>query len=311
MDAVVKPLAAHYYGFNFIDSKVSQVRYQNADRFFAGAEPRAHVEALIKIEGQEWTTEDWTRLPERKFCRTKPEERIQELVIIFSNSEWQNRDHELVPGTPVPTLWYNDVPCTCEELAQVQNWTGQVEFSFTTSASSGDESVSINHSATVNLLMVPDYQNSSSVAWQDASLGGTGEVNDTHIDGPTFSEDVVGSGDQYPGGPGQDNPGANFGLALDTCTFQFYLKTGMPAVHTIHWSTGDETFDESSWTGLMDINDIPVGELTGSRTVPAVYYPRGEDSWYVPGSPFDGELEWLVGHSFGQATVSWSFAPAD
>lgn len=45
------------------------------------------MEALIKIEGQPWTTEDWTRLPDREFCRSKPAERIEELVIIFSNSD--------------------------------------------------------------------------------------------------------------------------------------------------------------------------------------------------------------------------------
>ena len=33
--------------------------------------------------------------------------------------------------------------------------------------------------------------------------------------------------------------------------------------------------------GIMDINDIPVGQLTGSRTVPAVWDPIDEPSWFA------------------------------
>jgi hypothetical protein len=61
----------------------------------------------------------------------------------------------------------------------------------------------------------------------------------------------------------------------------------------------------------MDINDIPVTQLTGPRTVPAVYYPINGPSWFVPRGVMDGELEMMVGDSFGEAKVSWSFAPAD
>ncbi len=307
MEADVPHLAARYYDFSFSDPQVSKVRYENADRFFTGAEPRAHVEALIKIEGQEWTTEDWTSLPEREFCRTKPDERIEELVIIFSNSEWENRNHVLDPGTPSPTLWFNDTPCSCEGLSAVQNWTGQVNFSFTTAGSSGGESISYNHSATVNLVMGPSYQNSDYIMWQDVSLGGTGEVNDVHTDSPDFIETLVGSGALYPGGPTQDDPSASLGVWLPTCTFEFHLQTGMPAQHSVY----GETYTVSTGVGFMDINDIPANQLTGSRTVTAVYYPIDEPSWFVPGGVMDWDLEQILGDNFGAATVSWSFEPAD
>lgn len=305
--ATVDHLAARYYRFVFSDSQVSKVRYENGDRFFSGAEPRAKVEALIKIEGQGWTTEDWTRLPERKFCRTKPGERIEELILVFSNSAWLNRTHVLNPGTPGPTLWSNDEPCSCEELGSVKNWTGQVNFSFTTSASSGGESMSYNHSATVDLKMAPDYQNSAYVRWQDVSLGGSGQVNDTHTRSPDYLSTLVGSAALYPGGPTQDDPSASLGVSLSTCTFEFHLQTGMPAEHTVY----DETFTVSTGVGFMDINDIPASQLTGSRKVPAVYYPIDEPSWFVPGGVMDGDLEMMVGNNFGEATVSWSFEPVD
>lgn len=302
-------LAATYYRFVFSDSRVTRVRYGNAGRFVSGDEPRAKVEALIKIEGQGWTMEDWTRLPERRFCRTKPGERIEELLIIFSNSEWQNRLHRLEPGTPEPTLWFDGQPCSCEEIASVQNWTGQVNFSFTTAASSGGESISYDHSATVNLQMAPNYQSSSYVGWKSVSLGGTGDVYDVHTDPPHPVETLAGSGALYPGGSEQDSPKAMMGVSLPTCTFEFYLMTGMPAQHTIY----GETSTVSTGVGIMDINDIPATQLTGSRTVPAFDDPTYSDepSWFTPGGVMDPFLWWMVGNDFGVATVSWSFAPAD
>lgn len=310
LEANLGHLTALYYEFTFSDPKVSKVRFRNSDRFSSGAEPRARVQALIKIEGQGWKYEDWTNLPERKFCRTKPEERLEELIIIFSNSEWQDRTDVLDPGSPGPALVYNDQPCTCEAFASVQKWTGQVQFTFTTSATDADESMTYNHAATVNLQMVPNYNTGSNIGWQDGSLSGTGEVNDIHTD-TTYSEDLIGAGALDPGGPTQDSPSASLGLSLTDCTFQFHLQTSLPAVHTIHYTTGDERLHLSTWLGLMDINDIPADQLTGSRTVPAIWYPNNEPSWYVPGSVFDSDLELMIGNNFGEATVSWSFAPAD
>lgn len=202
-------------------------------------------------------------------------------------------------------------PPSCNGLGSVQNWTGQVTFSFSISASSEEDSMSFQHSATVDLQMAPDYQTSSYVAWQDSSLGGTGDVNDVYTDAPSRVETLVGSGALYPGGPTQDDPGASLGLWLPTCTFEFYLHTAMPALYTVHTSTGDETYSVGTGVGLMDINDILITQLSGSRTVPAVYFPIDEPSWFVPGSVFDSDLELMVGNNFGEATVSWSFAPAD
>ena len=147
-------------------------------------------------------------------------------------------------------------------------------------------------------------------AWQDSSLSGTGEVNDTHTE-TTYYETLIGSGALYPGGPTQDDPSASLGLSLTDCTFQFHLQTTMPAQHTIYYTTDTETFNVSTGVGYMDINDISANQLTGSRTVPAIWYPFDEPSWYVPGSVFDSDLELMIGNNFGEATVSWSFAPAD
>lgn len=44
----------------------------------------AHVEALIKIEGQEWLAEDWTNRSQVTYCRDVKAERIERLVLIIS-----------------------------------------------------------------------------------------------------------------------------------------------------------------------------------------------------------------------------------
>ena len=183
-------------------------------------------------------------------------------------------------------------------------------FSFATSATVGDETMTYLHSATVNLQMVPDYQNSSFVAWKSASLVGTGEVNDVHTE-PDRVTTVAGSGALYPGGSGQDDPKAMFGLSLYTCKLEFYLLTGMAAEESIVTPYDEERYPVSTGVGIMDINDIPVAQLTGSRTVPALDHPTGQPSWFLPSGRMDPQLWWMIGNDFGEATVSWSFVPAD
>jgi hypothetical protein len=42
--------------------------------------------ALVKINGQ-WKEENWTDLEEKRFCLDKPEEKVQAIVLIYSNSD--------------------------------------------------------------------------------------------------------------------------------------------------------------------------------------------------------------------------------
>jgi hypothetical protein len=59
---------------------------------------------LVKIEGKEWEkAEDWTEKEAKYFCRSLPEDRIEELVIVISNHEWQNRNAKL-------PKWWEDGP---------------------------------------------------------------------------------------------------------------------------------------------------------------------------------------------------------
>ena len=48
--------------------------------------PGASVQALVKLRDGTWKTEDWTDEQKVEFCRTKDEEDVTDLVLIFANS---------------------------------------------------------------------------------------------------------------------------------------------------------------------------------------------------------------------------------
>jgi len=50
-------------------------------------QPRLHVDALMKINGEWKPEEDWTAENFKSFCRDSKEERLEELVVIYSNSD--------------------------------------------------------------------------------------------------------------------------------------------------------------------------------------------------------------------------------
>lgn len=71
----------------------------------------ARVQALIKLKGQEWQVADWTNLPYVTFCRDMLAERIDELVLIISNSEFKDRERKLKPPDMAPVLWASNMGC--------------------------------------------------------------------------------------------------------------------------------------------------------------------------------------------------------
>lgn len=114
-------LAAEYYYFTIDDPAASTLRFRNG--FDDGAWPTARVTGWVRLEGKEaWEQpEDWTRLPEKLYCRDLQRERVAEIVVIVSNSEWQNRSHRLEPARP-PQLSVSNVGCA--------GWSGSVRYSY-------------------------------------------------------------------------------------------------------------------------------------------------------------------------------------
>lgn len=71
----------------------------------------AAIRAILKIDGSWQEPEDWTNEPYKTFCRDVPDENVEEMVIIISNSEWEDKLDKLQPEDLPPTLLYSNIPC--------------------------------------------------------------------------------------------------------------------------------------------------------------------------------------------------------
>lgn len=106
-------LSMRYYRFAFPDPHVRSVGFYNPMAGLQAVYPGAAVWALIKIQGRsDWEQpEDWTDFKQMGFCRDLPDENIEELVLIFSNSQWRDKTKLLMPWSP-PTLVASYIGCS-------------------------------------------------------------------------------------------------------------------------------------------------------------------------------------------------------
>jgi hypothetical protein len=139
--ADIKHLAATYFRFRFLDNRARNVIFRNGLKFrlskaaddshfiYDGVDSRgAEIRALVKIEGQDWTEQnfqDWTYETETYFCRDLSAERLEELILIFSNSEWLDRNYTLSPQGLKPALSVSNLGCA--------GWEGEVNYTNTAS----------------------------------------------------------------------------------------------------------------------------------------------------------------------------------
>jgi hypothetical protein len=79
----------------------------------------ASVQAVLKKNGKWQTPEDWTNIPYKAFCRQKPDERIEEIVLIFANSNIEDGKVLQVQGE-APLLIVTDMGCRFDG---VMDWT--------------------------------------------------------------------------------------------------------------------------------------------------------------------------------------------
>jgi hypothetical protein len=109
MRADVEHMAALYHRYSFNDPSIKSVIFTQP--FADGSQPTAKVQAVIEIAGQEPKIEDWTPSERKQFCFDKPEEEIIQLLIVISNSEYQNRGGVLI-SNPQPELRASALGCT-------------------------------------------------------------------------------------------------------------------------------------------------------------------------------------------------------
>lgn len=129
-------LSAKYEHYVFGDAAIRSVRFWNGATFdlqksagplfspvwdpkpaTAAAREGIRVQALIKIKGQDWQAPaDWTDEPAVTYCRDVAAERLEELVLIVSNSQFLDAGKRARPPGQVPRLYVSNMGC--------YKWTG-------------------------------------------------------------------------------------------------------------------------------------------------------------------------------------------
>lgn len=193
-------LSANYYHWVFDDDSVRTVIFNNGYTFdlkeeevdpllgtqfvpYDWADPardKAKVQALVKIGGA-WqpAPEDWTDNGQRHFCRDRLGERVEELVLIFSNAEHRVTppgNGRLMPPDKPPTLWLSNMACL--------RWVGFTDYRATI------DGVTETLHATVTWTPMPlstYYEASGTAEWH---ISGTDSSGCTHTGSGTVPVDT-------------------------------------------------------------------------------------------------------------------------
>ena len=89
----VEHLTAYYLRFRFPNRELKRIALFNP---IAGAgDPDVALWALMKIDGTWRTPQDWTQESHQIFCRDEANQNLEELILVISDSNWQDRDHAL------------------------------------------------------------------------------------------------------------------------------------------------------------------------------------------------------------------------
>ena len=94
-------LSGFYYHFKF-QSSVHTISLDNTFAEYKKINPHISLWAIAKTAGVWAQPEDWTDKPSKDWCRDKPSEDLEELVIVLGNSDWQTKKR-FSPETP-PSL---------------------------------------------------------------------------------------------------------------------------------------------------------------------------------------------------------------
>ena len=133
LKADIPSFATRYHHFSFKDPNVRSVAFLNGLNFKLVEEKvktaegatvagdtayyiedwtltrGAKVQAIVKKGGVWQRPEDWSLFPSKTFCREVKNERIEELVLIFSAGDTSAKPFS--PQGEAPMLWATDVPC--------------------------------------------------------------------------------------------------------------------------------------------------------------------------------------------------------
>lgn len=99
-----------YNGWNYNLRKDSNGGYGFQDLLDDSAKD-IRVQALVKVGGQWKPSQDWSNRPLGFFCLDRQAERIEELVLVVSNSQWEDRTEVFEPYGEAPMVTASNVAC--------------------------------------------------------------------------------------------------------------------------------------------------------------------------------------------------------
>ncbi|MEP7158541.1 MAG: hypothetical protein ABI797_03880 [Chloroflexota bacterium] len=82
-----------------------------------------HINALLKVNGSWQEPQDWTLMPYRNLCTDAPSERVEEIVLIFSNSAFADPTRKLKAQNLPTTLFASNFACA--------RWEGEITSTYT------------------------------------------------------------------------------------------------------------------------------------------------------------------------------------
>ncbi len=230
----LRPLAAYYYHFVFPRDDVSSVAFYNPFRH--SNDPAVKVQALVKMGGAWQEVEDWTStVSSYSYCRDARAGRVEELVIILTNSNWQDPNHVLKAYSPMRLVATN-VGCW--------RWRGTTRSSW-----AHKRSETVNAKAELVLqrhypaaepngnpgVMVFDSVSGTAVAWVTTTPGAT-----CHYSSAEHTQDI------------KWNDGYLSVHTADTGSFRrLYYGSGGITFHSTYDLTCDGPPIQKEWTNAM------------------------------------------------------------
>jgi hypothetical protein len=95
------PMTMEYVSIRFSDPDVTLIKFEPRGDVLHGKYPRFKLQAIQKVDGQWKAVEDWSGKHEVRYCRDKRAERIEELVLIYSNSHAGDAPFESDPPASI------------------------------------------------------------------------------------------------------------------------------------------------------------------------------------------------------------------
>jgi hypothetical protein len=254
-------LTIHVDYLKFTDQNVSSVLYSNALAF--ANFPNLKIQALIKQGGSWKPVEDWTKKLYQSYCRDLASERIQELVLIYSNSDG-TRPSDPIPIGAVPNVGISNVGCA--------KWTGTSSIVLTSNGGgSSTQATSLVFDREV-LSGAPDGAGQQAFTSTGGDIVGSssGTCFSSSAAGPVVQDDgrvLIGLDNLFSSLPGTDAP--------DRLILQGDGGTRLSTTNTICTggsSTGDEVW---FWMGIPVLDNYGVSDdgrhMTGDTTITGAF----------------------------------------